>query len=502
MRANGRLAAMCGILLGVILAAPAAPADPEWRRLDTAHFSLLSNANERQTRALAWQLEQVRSATAMVCPWAHVDLSKPVLVIAVKDERSMRSLAPQYWGSENDIRPGSIWVGGPDRHYIAIRADLRVEPDSQAPVNPHLSAYFAYISLVLGSSFDRELPLWLTRGLAGVLSNTIVDDNSIDVGRVIPHYLRRLQQYPLMPLKQLVSTTRTAKTFNDDEGMLAFDTQAWALVHLMLFYDNGARRAKLGTFAKLVQDGVDPQAAFDQAFGSMPEIQSLFASYLTRGIYQFMRANVDLGVKREGTPLIPVALAAANGDRAAFQAVMGQADAARGLITEARSTDPAQPQSYVAEGLLLDRGGDRSAAKAAFEKAIANGTDNAYAFYRSAVIALSSNPDQSALAPIDKALTEAIQRNTRFADAYAALGEVRAAISPESNSAASLVLRAVALEPSEPSHHLSAARVFWRMQQWERALAEARAAERVAQTDADRAGAQRTVRDIEAARPH
>ncbi len=377
MRLAARLLAPVGSpLLVVLLHSAVMAADAEWRRLDTAHFSLLSNASERQTRTLAWQLEQVRSAIALVCPWARVDLSKPVLVIAVKDEPSMRTLAPHYWARQSDMHPASIWVEGPDRHYIALRADLRAQADSPAPVNPHLSAYFMYISMLLGSSFDRELPPWFTRGLAGVLSNTIVNDDTVEVGRLIPRHLERLRTYPSMPLKQLVTITRAARNLRDDDAMYAFDTQAWALVHFLLFHENGVHRAKLA-FVSLVQEGSDAQAAFEQAFGSSQQLQALYSSYETRGIYQFIRVRVDLGVKREGTPFVPVVPAAAIGERAAFAAVMGMAETARTSINEARASDPADPHSYVAEGLLVDGPGDRDAASAAFEKAIANGTDNA-----------------------------------------------------------------------------------------------------------------------------
>jgi len=501
MRTAARLiASTVGLLL--LLCSPAVAADADWRRLDTAHFSVLSNASDRQTRNLAWQLEQLRSAIALVCPWARIDLSKPLLVIAAKDEHSMRALAPHFWARESDVRPASIWVGGPDRHYIALRADLRVQADSPAPVNPHQSAYFAYVGLLLGSSFDRELPPWFSRGLAGVLSNTIVNDETVEVGRLIPDHLRRLQTYPSMPLKQLVSVANAGKTFQDNESMYAFDTQAWALVHFLLFFENGAHSAKLGTFAGLVQRGTDPQAAFEQAFGSSQQLQTLYSSYERRGIYQFMRVKANLGVKRDDTPLVPVVPAAAIGERAAFAAAMGMAGTARDAINEARAIDPAQPHSYVAEGMLVDAAGDRDGAAVAFAKAISNGTDNAYAYYRAATLALARHPEPQDLEPIAEQLSAAIQRNTRFADAYATLGEVRAAIAPASDGPIGLILRAITLAPSESSHHLAAARVFWRRQAWDRALDEAHTAERLARTDDARAEAQRTISQINAGRTH
>jgi tetratricopeptide (TPR) repeat protein len=180
---------------------------------------------------------------------------------------------------------------------------------------------------------------------------------------------------------------------------------------------------------------------------------------------------------------------------------MGRAAEARRAIDEARRADAGPPEGYLAEGLLNDVAGDRVAAKAAYDKAIDHKSDNAYAYYRSAVLALAGNPDKAALAPIDALLTQAVGRNTRFAGAYAALGEVRAAMN-EDDEPVSLVRRAISLEPAEPAHHLSAARIFWRRAKWEQALAEARTAERLARDEDEKAEAQRTAASIEQARPH
>ena len=51
------------------------------------------------------------------------------------------------------MRPVSVWVTGADQHYMAIRADSRGEDDTL--INPYTSAYFAYVNLMLTSSFGR-----------------------------------------------------------------------------------------------------------------------------------------------------------------------------------------------------------------------------------------------------------------------------------------------------------------------------------------------------------
>ena len=68
-------------------------------------------------------------------------------------------------------------MGAPDAYYIALRADVQVEAQLQ---NPHAAAYWSYSALVLQRGLGGRLPLWLTNGLAAVLSNTIVRNNEVD----------------------------------------------------------------------------------------------------------------------------------------------------------------------------------------------------------------------------------------------------------------------------------------------------------------------------------
>ena len=106
-----------------------------------------------------------------------VDLPKPLVVLAVKNEGGMRAIAPQYWEVKDGVRPASVWVSAPDQHYLAIRTNLSTRDDVM--VNPHISAYFSYANLVLAASFGSRPPAWLSRGLSGVLSNTLVRQDDV-----------------------------------------------------------------------------------------------------------------------------------------------------------------------------------------------------------------------------------------------------------------------------------------------------------------------------------
>ena len=126
----------------------------QWIEVKSAHFTVMSNAGQGSAKTLAWQLEQIRSAIAALWSWARVDLNKPLLVLAVKDEASMKGLVPSYWEKKGGVHPESVWVGGVDQSYLAIRTDVKVEDNGT--VNPYVTSYFSYVSLILHQSGGRE----------------------------------------------------------------------------------------------------------------------------------------------------------------------------------------------------------------------------------------------------------------------------------------------------------------------------------------------------------
>jgi hypothetical protein len=281
-RMNGRARARTvSTALAVVLAAwPAvrmAAAD-QWIEVKSPHFSVVSNASDRTARKLVWQLEQIRSATAALWSWARVDLNKPLSVIVLKDENSMRALAPQYWEERRSVRPASVWVTGPDQHYLALRAD--VEVDDSGTVNPYITAYASYVGLVLAQSVDRELPLWFHRGFTGVLSNTIVRDNHILLGAHIPWDLQILRERPLLPLSKLLTITRESREATEADRREVYDAETWAFVHFLMFGEQGKRAEKLNAYAKLVSGGRDPSAAFAETLGPVEGVEGRFRIYI------------------------------------------------------------------------------------------------------------------------------------------------------------------------------------------------------------------------------
>jgi tetratricopeptide (TPR) repeat protein len=363
-----------------------------------------------------------------------------------------------------------------------------VRNDDTATLNPYASSYFSYANLVVTSSFDRSLPLWFSRGLAGVISNTIVRDNQILLGPPIPWHLETLREQQRIPLTQLLAMTRSSPEYSQGDGLRRIDAHAWALVHFLMFGDNGAHQGGLNRLATALNAGKDSGAAFTEAVGRVQDLEPDFFAYVQRNLFSYGKAKLDASVKREQLPVRQLSPAESAAGRAVFHVAMNRPAEARALIDEARKADPNSAGASLAEALLLDREGQRDEARNAYARAVTLNTGSAWAYYRLATLDWGgSRPDQAELQQIEKRLAHAVELYRSFAAAYASLAEVRATLGQPQSDVLPLLKKAITIEPGEPWHRLIGSRVLWRYG----AIAEARRIAEAVKAGSDREDARR-----------
>lgn len=486
------------IVIGVAMLASRADATvaaEQWTEVKSPHFLVVSNAGEGAGKTIAWQLEQIRGAIASVWPWAKVDLNNPLTVFAMKDETALKALAPVYWERKGGMHPATVWVGGADQNYLAIRVD--VEADDTVSINPYVSSYFSYVSLILQQSVARPLPLWFDRGLAGVMSNTIVRPSKILVGAPIPWHLERLREGRRLKIPALLHVTRDSPEYARGDALSDFDAQSWALVHFLMFGEAGARAGRLDRFAQMVAKGGDPDAAFREALGPPEDLEAPFGLYISRSLFSYRQVNADVGVKREGftARVLPPAEAAAR--RALFHVAMQRPVEAKRAIEDARKAGDAA-DTFLAEGLLSEHAGDAEQARVAFARAVDAGSSSPYPYYRLASGLFGDGRDRDALVRAEKLLDRAATLNIRFASAYALLAETRSLLG--AGDPMGLAMRAIALEPAESHYRLVAAGILGREKKYEEALVHARAALTLADNDEERRRASSMIESLRSAK--
>jgi Tfp pilus assembly protein PilF len=458
-----------------------------WIEVESPNFTVVSNAGERTAGKTAAEFEQVRAAYAKVWPWAHLAQGKPMIVLALRNERTLRRWAPSYYEVKGGIDVSSGWASGVDRVYLLLRTDYR---PSNVEVTPAFNLYRAYVQLLLANSFERRLPPWLSNGLGEVLGNTFVSDKEISVGRPVPWEFEQFNRGGRLPLQTVLDARSDSPLLNQESERQLFDAQSYMLVHYLMFGDQRAHARELGRFERLWLAGRSHDEAFAESFGDLKTLEGQLVSYATRRLVTYARLPAEAKINEERPVVHALPPAEVAGLQAAVHVAMGRPVDAQAAIREARTADPRSPASYDAEGLVADRDQDKTRATQAYAHAVELGSTNAYSHYRTAQLAWKPQADASTLAQIRQQLERAIELNASFANAYSYLAEVLVQQGDDQRALAQ-AQGAVALEPGASYHRVALARVLHDLGRDDEARKSAELGLQLADDDADRSNAER-----------
>lgn len=478
-----------GVAVAIVAASAGYAAPAPWIEVTSPHFTVITNAGERDGKQALWQFEQIRQALQIIWPWARIDGGRPLSIFAVRDEATLKTLGPQYWEGRQ-YRPTSFWVSGADREYVALRTDLPL-PD-EVGENPYQSAYWNYVSLVFHRSMPGRVPYWYARGLSEVMSNTLVREKEIHVGRLIRNRLQSARESPLVPAAEFFTADGRSKYGRNEVDAWQFDSQAWALVHYLMFANRGEHGARVNRLNRLLFEGVEPGVAVKEAFGPdmTPYIVGM-REYIRREVFQFARVPVAVGVQAEAFTSRPLAPPEAAIERARLLVAMGRPAEARAFAAEAAKADPQHPGPSEVEGLLAEDAQDKTAARTAYQKAADLGSKRAATYYRLArLLRPETTPDRETSLKLASLLDRALTLDSNLGEAASMLADVRSDLD-EPEAAVELARRGVKLRPGESYPLLTLARALWNSRLPDDALAAARQALAVADSDEERTYAQR-----------
>jgi tetratricopeptide (TPR) repeat protein len=466
-----------------MLAATRAGAGPAtWIEVKSAHFTVITNSGDGAGRRVAWEFEQIRSGLSGLWPWAKVEGGRPFLVFAARDEATLKTLGPQFWEGKR-YRPTSFWTTGRDRNFVALRTDVQ-EPD-EVSANPYQTAYWSYAHAIFTRAFPRRLPEWYARGVAGVMSNTFVREKELHVGRLMQGNVNVMRERAPIPLAEFLAADRRSPWLTQESGIQLFDAQAWALVHYLMFSEEGKNASRVDRFNRLLYEGTAENVALREAFGDMTPYYEGMRRYVTRRTFGYARIPVSLDLRPEGftsRALPPGEAAVLRGD---LHVAMGRPVEARALAVEAAKADPTLPGPWEIEAALLDKDDHREEAKAAYTKAVDAGSKSAYVYYRLAQLEWVRNADRALQEKLAARLETARQLDPTNAYALSFLAEVRSSLG-QREDALQLATAAVQADPAVTYHRMALARILWSLERPDDAVRAAESAMKAAENETER----------------
>lgn len=480
---------LCLLLFAVCLCRTAAAAPEQWIEIRSLHFTVITDAGEKNGRHILDQFERMRWVFQTLFPKANVDPAEPIVVVAAKNQKVFDTLEPAAYQAKGQIKLGGLYLHTPDKNYILLRLDAQYE-------HPFANVYHEYTHVQFEG--DAEwMPLWLNEGLAEFMQNTDIHDKNVEFGQSSIDDIRYLRAHALIPVDVLFKVDANSPYYHQEEKGSVFYAESWALTHYLIVTDGLKHTQMLENYMTLLIQKEDPVTAAEKAFGNLKQLQAALTAYIERGEYRiFPLSSAAAPLDDAPYKLRPLTAIEADTAKADVLAYVGRGNDARTLLESVLKADPGNAQANDTMGFLAFQAQDREQARQWYEKAVKLDSQDYLAHYYFAALSMSE-PDAARNDAIAENLRTAIRLNPRFAPAYDCLAAFYLMKRDRLDEAHVLNSHAIELDPGNVAYRMNAASVLMAMQRYPDAINVLKIAEKVARTPDEIARVQQRIESIE-----
>jgi len=468
--------------------AEASSSGPAWLEVRSPHFTVVTDASEKDARRVTTQFERMRAVFHTLLPAASDDAAAPIVVLALKDKKSFRSLEPEAYLAKNQLDLAGYFLRTQNKNYILLRLDAEGD-------HPFATVYHEYTHYMLRKA-DDWIPLWLDEGLAEFYQNTQIQDKEVRVGQASPDDIFYLRQNRLLPLTTLLTVDHNSPYYHDEQKGSIFYAESWALTHYLETTDFENKANRIQDYSRLLIQHEDPLTAAQHAFGDLKKLEQALNAYVQKPTFGEFRLIAPVVFQESSFQVRPLPTPEADAIRAGVLLGVERTQEAEALLQSVLQADPNNALAHETMGSLKFQQRDIPAAKKWYGEAVQLDSQSYLALYYFAVMSLQAD-DRDHDDTIEHSLQKSIQLNPSFAPSFDALAEFYASRHEKLPEAHMLNLKAIGLEPENLSYRLNAAGVLTEDQKFDDALRVLKSAERVAKSPSDTDRIQHRIAEIE-----
>lgn len=382
------------LLLWLVWSGPLRGAPKEgWVEAKSPHFVAYCEAGEGDAREALKGFEAIRSVFSEVFPGLRVDPPKPMFILAVKDEASMKRFLPREFAGKDPRRLAGAFVQGLDRNYAIIRLDVGHQGDQ-----PYFTVFHEYAHSILHLNF-ASLPTWLDEGLADFFGATELQSERVHLGR-LPR--GRLDEFRAkgqrLSLETMLTVTHDSPHYQEGAKAGIFYAQSWALVHYLLLDPQATKAGLFQAHLNALDAGLEPLAAAQKAFGDLEKLKLALLTYSKGWQFRYLDLPLTVNLTDRDFQARPLGEAEALVLRAEFLLCQMRESEAQPLLDQALALDARRPEVYVAIGCRHVRKGATEKARSALEAAMRLGSQDFRAPYYLAILSQGGTGSKSASA--------------------------------------------------------------------------------------------------------
>lgn len=453
---------------------------PDWIELRSPNFIVVSNANDGQARRVARQFEMIRAVFREYFGRSGTSTEQPVLILAAKDENTLKALIPEFWAKRGLSHPAGVCLDSAESDYIALRLDVSLNQEAYEPFEPVYHEYVHYLTRQL----IAKLPLWMVEGLAEFYGNTRFESKVVYLGAPSATNILLLKDTPLLPVSALFAIDRNSPYYHEQSKTSIFYAESWALTHYLIARDWNEKTHRTNDFVRLVETGMDPTTAAAQTIGDPAALEGQLRAYVHR--LSFTAAGMKPPtIDETAFRLRAVSDAEALAVRADFMAHDQHYSEAQQMLQEALNGDPKLDVAYEGLAYLALQQNNAAEAEKWSAQALALNPESYRAnYYYAWSLLRQGTADPAKAAKAEQSLRAVIKYNPDFVPAYDSLAYVLVFEGGKEklDEAYMMTLQAVTREPGNMQYRLRAVEVLERQHRADDAVRVATLAVSMAKT--------------------
>lgn len=456
-----------------------------WLEIRTPHFTVSSNAGEKEARRIANQFEEIRAVFHSAFPALRVDPGEPLLIIAVKNEDSLKVLLPDYWTTKDRAHPAGLYLPRRDESFAILRTDVTGSAE-----NAYHSLYHEYTHAIMRLNFNG-LPVWLNEGLAELYGNTVVDDSETDVGRVSHAQLALLQRSSFIPLEQLMNADVRSPLYNERDRASIFYAESWAIVHYLTFDPEASKQNYLNQYFKAWEETRDGAEAARQAFDDLKKFESRVEGYSRQTAFYYQRRKPEAHLSPDDLVVRSLSPAEVLVLQADFLQHTNHMPEARQMLRQALEMEPNLASAHACIGFDSFTQYNNDEAEKEFKQAADLDPKNFRVFfYLAEVTDRKAGYSTQSTPQIIEYLEKTVQLNPNFAPAYAFLSVAYRQPPPAKEKALDAAHQANRLEPTVMAYAVDIGNAYIALDRVPEARTVSISLSKIASTPQDKAIAQ------------
>jgi len=249
--------------------------EPHWIRVDSDHFSVLTDADEKKAHEIIARFEQMRAEFAQLLYKSRINMSEPIDIIAFRSDDEYEKVAPARQGSGLGA---AFCIPAQDRYYFVLNLS---QYDSWRAISRNLA------QLLLSYNYPPTQS-WFDDGFTAYFSSLRLTDRQIQIGgdpSENGQFTNLLQKSNWVSIPELF-----ASDANDRTHQPLFGAESWILMHYLL---NTQKLPAAGAYFGAVENEKLPvDEAVQKAFGvSSDQMLKAVQDYFHKALPQIEAAS-------------------------------------------------------------------------------------------------------------------------------------------------------------------------------------------------------------------